>query len=459
MPQTRLRCRSSMARRDAFALALVVLTASCAPAGSPAAGPLASSPAGSSTKPPLDHVIVIYLENRPFDQVFGLFPGAEGIAQAGPAATQVDRNGKPYEVLPPLRGATPNTTRPPTQLPDNLPNRPFDLQPFVPMDQTFNIAGAEAGNRFYQEQMAINGGKMDRFVSVSTSLTMGYYDGRSLAMWKLAEQYVLADHFFHATFGGTGPNHLWLFCACTATWPNAPADLVAQVATDGTLIKDGVVTPDGYLVNNWTPDQAKLIPRQSAPHIGDRLDAAGVSWAWYTAGWSAGQYASVFAPFAFFPTTASGTPGATRHLKDEEDFLAALKGPDLPAVAIVKPALNAHPIQGPGLVAGDRHTAELVKAIQDSAYWKSTAIIVAFDEAGGLWDHVAPPKVDRWGPGTRVPAIIVSPYAKKGFVDKTVYDTTSILRFIEWRWNLQPLGERDAKANNLLNAFDFSQKP
>ena len=89
----------------------------------------------------------------------------------------------------------------------------------------------------------------------------------------------------------------------------------------------------------------------------------------------------------------------------------------------------------------------------------SSAIIVAFDEGGGLWDHVAPPKIDRWGPGTRVPAIIVSPYAKKGFVDKTVYDTTSILRFIEWRWNLQPLGERDAKANNLLNAFDFSQKP
>src|SRR5439155_15418812 len=161
-----VRRRSSMARKDAVALALVVLAASCAPAG-------------SGTKPPLDHVIVIYLENRPFDQVFGLFPGAEGIAQAGPAATQVDRNGKPYEVLPPLRGATPNTTRPPTQLPDNLPNRPFDLQPFVPMDQTFNIAGAEAGNRFYQEQIAINGGKMDRFVSVSTSLTMGYYDGRS----------------------------------------------------------------------------------------------------------------------------------------------------------------------------------------------------------------------------------------------------------------------------------------
>ena len=444
----------------ALLLTLAVVLAACAPAAAPAPGAsTASSASVSGAKSPIDHVVVIYLENRPFDQLFGLFPGAEGIAQAGLSATQVDRNGKPYDSLPPLRGATPNASRPPTQLPENLPNRPFDLQPFVPMDQTFNIAGAEAGNRFYQEQMAINGGKMDRFVSVSTSLAMGYYDGRSLAMWKLAEQYALADHFFHAIFGGTGPNHLWLFCACTATWPNAPADLVAQVAADGTLTKDGVVTPDGYLVGNWTPDQAKLIPMQSAPHIGDRLDAAGVSWAWYTAGWSAGQYAPVFAPFSFFATTAPGTPGAAKHLKDEEQFLAALKGTDLPSVAIVKPALNAHPIQGPGLIAGDRHTAELVKAVQDSPYWKSTAIIVAFDEGGGLWDHVAPPKVDRWGPGTRVPAIIISPYAKKGFVDKTVYDTTSILRFIEWRWSLQPLGERDARANNMLNAFDFAQKP
>ena len=86
-------------------------------------------------------------------------------------------------------------------------------------------------------------------------------------------------------------------------------------------------------------------------------------------------------------------------------------------------------------------------------------MIVTYDENGGLWDHVAPPVGDRWGPGTRVPAIIISPYAKRAVVDHTIYDTTSILRFIEWRWNLPPLGTRDAAANNLLNAFDFTQQP
>src|SRR5437588_12308229 len=104
-----VRRRSSMARKDALALALVVLAASCAPAGSPAAGPLTSGPAGSGTKPPLGYVIVILLQNPPFDPVFGLFPDAHGIEQAGPAATQRDRNGKPSQLLPTLHRVNPNT--------------------------------------------------------------------------------------------------------------------------------------------------------------------------------------------------------------------------------------------------------------------------------------------------------------------------------------------------------------
>src|SRR5439155_7980612 len=171
----RIRCRWRTETSRALLLCVTVVLTACAPSGAPALGTRAtSSPPPSGTKSPIDHVIVIYLENRPFDQLFGLFPGADGIEKAGAAATQLDRNGRPYDALPPLRGAAPNQSRPATQLPENLPARPFDMQPFVPMEQTFNIAGAEAGNRFYQQQMAINGGKMDRFVSVSTSLAMGY---------------------------------------------------------------------------------------------------------------------------------------------------------------------------------------------------------------------------------------------------------------------------------------------
>ena len=104
---------------------------------------------------------------------------------------------------------------------------------------------------------------------------------------------------------------------------------------------------------------------------------------------------------------------------------------------------------------GQQHVADLVAEVQNSAYWADTAIIITYDEHGGRWDHVAPPVIDRWGPGTRVPTIVISPFARKGFVDHTQYDTTAILKFIEARWNLAPLGNRDAKSGDLTTAFDF----
>ena len=118
---------------------------------------------------------------------------------------------------------------------------------------------------------------------------------------------------------------------------------------------------------------------------------------------------------------------------------------------------NEHPGYA-DVASGDAKAASLIDAIRKGPLWKNTAIIVTYDENGGFWDHVAPPKVDRWGPGTRVPAIVISPYAKRGFVDHTLYDTTSILKLIETRWHLAPLGERDGHANDMTNAFDFKMK-
>jgi len=411
--------------------------------------------AGVGAAPPIDHIVVIFLENRSFDSLYGLFPGADGLAQAGAAPPQVDEAGEPYAKLPPFNGPPINPAAPPVEIPA-LPNAPFDLAPYAPVDRPIN-ASIEMVNNFYQEQMAIDGGKMDRFVVQSGSPTMGYYDGSQLPMWQFAQQYTLADHFFHAAFGGTGINHFWLACACTAVWPDAPADLVAQIAPDGTLIKDGLVSPDGYLVNNLGPAHASELPLQTMPHIGDRLDGAGVSWAWYTRGWNSGNHTPNYPPFTYFADMAPGTPGESLHLKDEIDFVDALQSGTLPSVAFLKPGSTAHPVNGGGLLPDDQWVADLVQAIQASPYWSRSAIIVTYDEGHSFWDHVAPPVVDRWGPGRRVPAIIISPYAKRGFVDDTEYDTTSILRFIEWRWNLPPLTSRDANANNLLNAFDFTQ--
>jgi phospholipase C len=115
-------------------------------------------------------------------------------------------------------------------------------------------------------------------------------------------------------------------------------------------------------------------------------------------------------------------------LKDEKDFIAAATAGELPAVSFVKPSGIDNEHSGYAeVLEGEKHVIDLVRAVQAGANWKDTAIIITYDEYGGFWDHVAPPKVDRWGPGSRVPAIVISPYAKKGYVDKTVYDTTSIL--------------------------------
>ena len=109
------------------------------------------------------------------------------------------------------------------------------------------------------------------------------------------------------------------------------------------------------------------------------------------------------------------------------------------------------------IISGEHHTIDLINAVRNGPNWKDAVIIVTYDENGGFWDHVAPPTIDRWGPGSRTPAIIISPFAKRGFVDKTSYETVSILAFIEKRWNLTALTDRDRNASPLLNAFDFSQ--
>jgi phospholipase C len=110
------------------------------------------------------------------------------------------------------------------------------------------------------------------------------------------------------------------------------------------------------------------------------------------------------------------------------------------------------------VISGEQHVADLIRAIQGSPQWKSTVIIVTYDENGGFWDHVAPPLRDRWGPGSRVPALVISPFARHHYVDHTTYDTTSILALIEHRWHLAPLGERDEDAAPLQGALSFGRE-
>src|SRR2546426_893978 len=344
------------------------------------AGGAFAQPAGLEK---IQHVIVIYQENWSFDGLYGTFPGADGIANAGERIRQMKKDGTPYTTLPQPLDTSKNPPIPDLRFRADLPVAPYDAARYVPADQkTGDIV-----NRALQQERQINGGRMDGFVAWSENggLAMSYYDATNLPVGRLAQQYTLADRFFHSAFDGSLFNHFWLVCACTPVWPNAPANLVIQLDAQGVVVKNGSVTPDGYVVhtvystNRPYPasikDPAQLMPLLTMPTIGDRLSEKGISWTWYSGG------------------------------------------------------------------------------------WKDSVIIITYDEAGGRWDHVPPPRGDRWGPGVRVPAIIISPYAKRRFVDHTTYETTSILKFIETRWQLAPLGSRDAAANNLFNAFDFSQTP
>jgi acid phosphatase len=463
----------------------------------------------------IDHIVIIYGENRSFDNLYGSFPGAEGVDQAPDAARlQLDRDGSALKTLPPVW--MPDGKTADERFGRALPNGPFRIDA-PPASLPPSVATRDLVHRYYQNIEQIDGGRNDRFAALSDSggLTMGHYDGSSMQMWQLARQYTLADHFFMGTFGGSFLNHIWLACACAPRYDGAPAAIVSRLDAGGRLARkasspasaldgppqfelDGAITPDGYAVNTMQPpyqpsgiapapdgdkryaDPARTpLPPQDAPTIGDRLTDRGVTWAWYAGGWNQALADSAQAggmvrgviyapgnvdfqphhqPYNYFRRYAPGTALRAEHLKDYDELLAAIDQDRLPQVVFYKPSgyFNQHPGYAT-VMAGDEHIAALVRRIQASKAWPTTLIIVTYDENGGFWDHAAPPsgpgRGDRWGPGTRVPAILISPFAKKGYVDHTAYDTGSIHRLLERRFKLEPLADDRRELGDLSSAL------
>ncbi len=447
-------------------------------------------------------IVVIFSENRAFDTLYGTFPGANGLANVTPErATQVDRDGTPFKELPPIwggltqRGATPVVTQVQTA---HLPNAPFAIDDPQGFNSDGGVVTRDLVHRFYQNQMQIDGGKNDRFVAYADSgaLVMGHYDGSTQKMWDVAKRYVLADNFFMGAFGGSFLNHQWLICACAPVYPRADtgpgASLIAAVEPDGVSltmtpatersamdgaphwVKDGTLTPDFFAVNTMQPPyqpssnkppaggdpmladptRPTTLPPQRAQTIGDLLSAKGVSWAWYGGAWRAAldgnrdtpipNFQFHHQPFNYYQSFAPGTKARADHLKDGGlngvEFLKVIDAGELPQVSFYKPQGNLNQHAGmASVLAGDAHIADLIAHLERSPQWAHMAVIVTYDENGGFWDHVVPPKGDRWGPGTRVPAIVVSPFANRGTVDHTLNDTTSILRLITKRFDLPVL--------------------
>jgi acid phosphatase len=367
-------------------------------------------------------------------------------------------------------------------------------------------------HRFYQEQYQIDGGRQDRYTTGSDAagLTQGYYDTTRLPIYRYlhgsgAPKYVIADRFFQAAFGGSFLNHQYLVAARAPIdtsasaggadaglhsvldgngFPNATYPLYKPTATavaDKQLTQacgagsDPSVACGDYAVNTIQPwstpfgagARLPLIDDAEYPNIGDRLSAGRVSWNWYSGGWdaaAAGAPGKLFQyhhqPLNYFKDFAPGTPGRV-HLRDEKKFLAAAQSGDLPTVSFVKPygAENEHPGYA-SEAGGSHHLVDLLKAITSGPQAKDTLVVVTYDEFGGEWDHVTPPGAgsstrgahDQFGPGTRVPALLVSAAFRQSGVDHAVYDTTSILATIEHGLHLAPLSPRDAHVSDLRPA-------
>ena len=483
--------------------ALSLSVAAFGPALAGGSGTKAGSPGNvASDLNLIDTVVVIYAENRSFDNLYGSFPGANGVSEA-PASARIqrDRDGKPFRELPPIwegltaKGVTPPITQAETE---HLPNRPFHADDANGFNLSLNTVTRDLWHRYYQNQMQIDGGRDDKFAAYADSgaLSMSLWNGSRTAMWNVAQKYVLADNFFMGGFGGSFFNHQWLICACAPYYPNADTSAakptIAVVEPDGVTLKaaanspksaidgipkfvsDGNLTPDFYAVNTMQPpyqpsgngpvpdgdnaladpNNPTTLPPQTEPTIGDMLSLKHVTWAWYGGAWQDvldhGNKEPVpylqyhHQPFNYYANFAPGTAARTEHLRDGGlagvEFIKAIDAGTLPEVSFYKPQGNLNEHSGyTSIEAGDAHIADVIAHLEKSPQWPHMLVVVTYDENGGLWDHVAPPRGDRWGPGSRIPAIIVSPFARHGFVDHTPMDTTSILRFITRRFELPTL--------------------
>jgi acid phosphatase len=478
-------------------------------------------------------IVVLYAENHSFDNLYGEFPGANGLPTNGTYVPQIDRDGTQLATLPQTwNGVTAAGFSPAISqaMSANLDNAPYSLNAtYAGFDDTYITR--DLYHRFFENQMQIDGGSNDGFAAWADSggLVMGHFDGSGMALWSLASEYTLADNFFMGAFGGSFLNHQYLICACAPEYPNA--DTAAAMPTIAVLDMDGtsytpnltvansspasaidgipVFTNSGNIVpNNYfgdgtfravntmqppyqpssnapassdtdmlyaDPSQPTTLPPQTETTIGDQLDAAGVTWAWYSGAWdqtlqeatttrdfppsiapgSAPDFQFHHQPFNYYAKfdPVTGASARTQHLKDYTDLTSAITAGTLPNVVFYKPEGDLNQHAGYASVdAGDKHLAALVKMLQASPQYANMVIIITYDENGGWWDHVAPPTGDLLGPGTRIPAIIVSPFARRGYIDHTQYDTGSIQRFINKRFGLQPLAGITARDQALATA-------
>jgi phospholipase C len=358
-----------------------------------------SSPSPTPTPIPQDqikNVIVVIMQNRSFDHLFGTFPGANGIQPGVPGFTQKNSSGA--TVTPMLLTAT------------STADLPHSRNDFI---------------------RVWDNGAMDKYAFFNGNTSMGHYDNTTEGMstlWSWAQQFALADNFFPSVMSDAPTNQLYLIAADDNNNPGLLQPFFPPCNT-------AVTASSGYTFQ----------------HVGDQLAAKGLTWAWYQENLGdCGSYVPQENPFQFF-TDSHSSPNVRDFSKFAADLAAAP-----PAVAFIQPgpAHSMHPGSGP-IVDGITWLDTLIRQIQASTIWQHAAIVVIWDTSGGWWDHVPPPQVDAQGYGPRVPMLVISPFAKKNYISHVQMDDVSILKFIQNTFGLAALNPRNQLGNDIGDMFSF----
>jgi len=415
----------------------------------------------SGAQTPIQHLIFIVQENHSFDNYFGTYPGANGIYNiSDPVPENLSDTAMGYVSPYHLSATVPvlivgDELPPGISDPDDLtaamavPTSPFHLSSEIVQDLSHSWAVAHE---------AYDNGKMDGFVTAEGSdLTMGYYDNKDIPYyWDYAEHYVLDDNFFSSEMGPSFPNHLYI-----ASGACGPTNLTNNLwVRNGSIINNPPKSDLSALDLTWTT-------------LAQELSHANMTWTWYDgdANATAPTIWNVLPLFNYFQTHPNQL---IEHVKNTQYFVTDIQNNGLPAVSWIIPgawhpptpsfpavfanqSISEHPPARPD--AGMDYVAYLVNQVMESPYWNSTAIVITWDDYGGFYDHVPPPQVDKFGEGFRVPALVISPWAKPGYIDHTQYEFASMLKLAEYIFNLPSLGTRDVKANDMMNSFNFSQTP
>jgi len=388
-------------RRLLLALGAAAVVVLSAMPGSP------SVQAASRTSTPVEHVVYLMQENHTFDNYFGTYPGVDGL----PESVCVPRD-------PTVEGTG-------------------CVKPFPVGGRAVQDLGHSEGvfARQFRE------GAMDGFVwahdrvGSDGELAMGYYDDRDIPFyWNVADEYVLFDRFFSSSKGGSVWNHMYWISGAPGSTEDAIPDAGFDVPTIFDRLSEAGIDWKFY-IQNYDP----TITFRNREGLGDR--GAQVVWA------------PVLAYARFLDE-----PALNERIVDLSEYFTDLEAGTLPAVSYIVPSgASEHP---PGSIrAGEAFVRSLLIALARSSTWSSSAFLWTYDDWGGWYDHVPPPQVDAYGYGFRVPALLVSPWARSGHVDGTTLDFTSMVRFVTDNWGLEPLAARDAEARSFAGAFNFSAPP